>query len=278
MARVPWLEPGNDHEGAGRRRHGHHLPHGQHPRRTRKRWSPTCATHRSASAASARHGLPSPCRATASTANAEVLAMAMIETADGVRNLEAICATPGLDGVYVGPADLALGTQEGRLAARARPGGGGDDRHHPPHRRRLPRERHQGRHPLRHAGVCAPRHRVGLRLDLGRSRLPPARRRRSRLRRIVANPDRPRPTTPKPSPRASTDANARQQKPPLQVGVIGDRIHRQGPRLRLCHGAESPGPAAGAGHAHGRRNHGGARGRPRPTRWVSRSGPPTGGP
>lgn len=48
-------------------------------------------------------------------ANAEVLAMAMIETADGVRNLEAICATPGLDGVYVGPADLTLGTQEGRL-------------------------------------------------------------------------------------------------------------------------------------------------------------------
>ena len=48
-------------------------------------------------------------------ANGEVLAMAMIETADGVRNLEEICATPGLDGVYVGPADLTLGTQQGRL-------------------------------------------------------------------------------------------------------------------------------------------------------------------
>ena len=48
-------------------------------------------------------------------ANDEVLAMAMIETADGVRNLEEICAAPGLDGVYVGPADLTLGTQEGRL-------------------------------------------------------------------------------------------------------------------------------------------------------------------
>ena len=56
-------------------------------------------------------------------ANDEVLAMAMIETADGVRNLEEICATPGLDGVYVGPADLPLGTPGGAPAARPRPGG-----------------------------------------------------------------------------------------------------------------------------------------------------------
>ncbi len=48
--------------------------------------------------------------------NSEVLALAMIETAEGVANLDAIAATPGLDGIYVGPADLTLGTQEGRLA------------------------------------------------------------------------------------------------------------------------------------------------------------------
>ena len=48
-------------------------------------------------------------------ANDEVLAFAMIETADGMKNLESIAATPGLDGIYVGPADLTLGTQEGRL-------------------------------------------------------------------------------------------------------------------------------------------------------------------
>ncbi|MEM8728548.1 MAG: aldolase/citrate lyase family protein [Pseudomonadota bacterium] len=48
--------------------------------------------------------------------NDEVLALAMIETAEGVANLEEIAATPGLDGVYVGPADLTLGTQNGRLA------------------------------------------------------------------------------------------------------------------------------------------------------------------
>lgn len=45
----------------------------------------------------------------------EVLAFAMIETAEGMRNLDAIVATPGLDGIYVGPADLTLGTQGGRL-------------------------------------------------------------------------------------------------------------------------------------------------------------------
>lgn len=48
-------------------------------------------------------------------ANDEVLALAMIETADGMANLDEIAATPGLDGIYVGPADLTLGTQQGRL-------------------------------------------------------------------------------------------------------------------------------------------------------------------
>ncbi len=48
-------------------------------------------------------------------ANREILALAMIETRDGVANLEEIAATPGLDGLYVGPADLTLGTQNGRL-------------------------------------------------------------------------------------------------------------------------------------------------------------------
>jgi 4-hydroxy-2-oxoheptanedioate aldolase len=39
----------------------------------------------------------------------------MIETAEGMANLEDIAATPGLDAIYVGPADLTLGTQNGRL-------------------------------------------------------------------------------------------------------------------------------------------------------------------
>lgn len=41
-------------------------------------------------------------------ANADVLALAMIETAEGLANVEAIVATPGLDGIYIGPSDLSL--------------------------------------------------------------------------------------------------------------------------------------------------------------------------
>jgi len=41
-------------------------------------------------------------------ANDHVLALAMIESRDGLDNVEAILATPGLDGIYIGPNDLAL--------------------------------------------------------------------------------------------------------------------------------------------------------------------------
>lgn len=51
----------------------------------------------------------------ASGANDNILAFAMIETADGMANLDAIAATPGLDGLYVGPADLTLSLTQGRL-------------------------------------------------------------------------------------------------------------------------------------------------------------------
>ena len=42
-------------------------------------------------------------------ANKQVLALAMIETAEAYANLDSIVSTPGLDGVYIGPADLTLG-------------------------------------------------------------------------------------------------------------------------------------------------------------------------
>jgi 4-hydroxy-2-oxoheptanedioate aldolase len=45
----------------------------------------------------------------ASAANDAVLLFAMIETAEGFTSLEEIAATPGLDGLFVGPADLSLG-------------------------------------------------------------------------------------------------------------------------------------------------------------------------
>tara|TARA_B100000678_G_scaffold124176_1_gene103936 strand:- start:295 stop:1077 length:783 start_codon:yes stop_codon:yes gene_type:complete len=41
-------------------------------------------------------------------ANHELLVLAMIETREGVANLEDILAVEGLDGIYIGPADLAL--------------------------------------------------------------------------------------------------------------------------------------------------------------------------
>jgi 4-hydroxy-2-oxoheptanedioate aldolase len=39
----------------------------------------------------------------------DVACVVMIETADGVRNVDAIAATPGVDAIYIGPGDLAIG-------------------------------------------------------------------------------------------------------------------------------------------------------------------------
>ena len=41
-------------------------------------------------------------------ANDEIIVMGMVETKEGLANLDAICATPGLDAVYIGPSDLAF--------------------------------------------------------------------------------------------------------------------------------------------------------------------------
>ncbi len=43
-----------------------------------------------------------------SHANENVITLAMIETAKALQNLDDIAATPGLDGFYIGPADLSL--------------------------------------------------------------------------------------------------------------------------------------------------------------------------
>lgn len=52
----------------------------------------------------------------AAEANDQMLALAMIETAEGVRNVADIAGTDGVDGLYIGPADLTLGVTNGRLA------------------------------------------------------------------------------------------------------------------------------------------------------------------
>jgi len=41
-------------------------------------------------------------------ANDEIVVMAMIETKEGLANLDKICATPGLDAVYIGRVDLSF--------------------------------------------------------------------------------------------------------------------------------------------------------------------------
>ncbi|MER8001733.1 MULTISPECIES: HpcH/HpaI aldolase family protein [unclassified Streptomyces] len=41
-------------------------------------------------------------------AHAQTVVLAMIETAQGLANVTDICATPGLDGIYIGPSDLRI--------------------------------------------------------------------------------------------------------------------------------------------------------------------------
>lgn len=57
-------------------------------------------------------------------ANDQVLAMAQVETGQAMDNLSDLVTTPGLDAVYVGPSDLALGMSNGALP-------GGLDREEP---------------------------------------------------------------------------------------------------------------------------------------------------
>lgn len=64
-----------------------------HPRGVRS-WGPIRA----------RYGLGSDPQ----TVNEEVLCLVMIETSEGLMNLEEILDTPGVDGVYIGPADLGV--------------------------------------------------------------------------------------------------------------------------------------------------------------------------
>jgi 4-hydroxy-2-oxoheptanedioate aldolase len=51
----------------------------------------------------------------ASEAGGEVICFAMVETAEAVENLDDIVGTDGIDGIYIGPADLTLGVAQGVL-------------------------------------------------------------------------------------------------------------------------------------------------------------------
>lgn len=115
MARVPWLEPGIIMKVLDAGAYGVICPMintradaellvscTRYPPHGRRSFGPTRANF------SAGAGY-------AAEADGEILCFAMIETAEAVKNLEDIVATPGLDGVYIGPADLALGVADGRL-------------------------------------------------------------------------------------------------------------------------------------------------------------------
>ena len=116
MARVPWNEPGIIMKALDAGAYGTICPMVNSARQAarfvsylrytplgRRSYGPT----RVSFAAGANY---------AGAANDNMLAFAMIETAVGMANLDAIAATPGLDGLYVGPADLTLSLTQGRLA------------------------------------------------------------------------------------------------------------------------------------------------------------------
>jgi 4-hydroxy-2-oxoheptanedioate aldolase len=115
MARVPWLEPGVIMKALDAGAYGVICPmvstadeaarfvsYMRYPPLGVRSFGPT----RVSFAAGANY---------AGEANGNILAFAMIETAEGMANLDTIAATPGLDGIYVGPADLTLSLTEGRL-------------------------------------------------------------------------------------------------------------------------------------------------------------------
>lgn len=116
MARVPWLEPGIIMKALDAGAYGILCPmvnnadqaaefvsYMRYPPLGQRSFGPT----RVSFAAGADYG---------AHANDEMLAFPMIETAEGMANLASIVAMPGLDGIYVAPADLTLGLAQGRLA------------------------------------------------------------------------------------------------------------------------------------------------------------------
>ncbi|MFC0218955.1 4-hydroxy-2-oxoheptanedioate aldolase [Pseudochelatococcus lubricantis] len=109
MARVPWLDPGDIMKVLDAGAHGIICPMINTPEEAARlvsyvRYPPvgvrSFGPTRALFAAGADYG---------QHADREILCFAMIETGEAVNNLEAIVATPGLDGVYIGPADLTLG-------------------------------------------------------------------------------------------------------------------------------------------------------------------------
>lgn len=112
MARVPWHDPGIMMKLLDAGAYGLICPmvnsaaiaerfvaSCRYPPRGFRSFGPNRATLYSGSESSAAY---------AAGADDQILLFAMIETRDGLANLEEIMAVPGLDGIYIGPGDLSL--------------------------------------------------------------------------------------------------------------------------------------------------------------------------
>ncbi len=109
-------------------------------------------------------------------ANELTVTFAMIETRTALDNVEAIAATPGIDALFLGPADLSIALSNGanvdpmarRRRSRDRPHHGGGDEGRQDHGRLLPHRRARSR--AGEARRALPRGRQRPRLPAGRRR------------------------------------------------------------------------------------------------------------
>ena len=107
VVRVPWNDPATIMKALDFGAYGILVPLINTAETRRRRWLPAAIRR--------GHALLRPVRAVhyggpdyLAKANDEIVVMGMIETKEGLANLDAICATPGLDAVYIGPSDLAF--------------------------------------------------------------------------------------------------------------------------------------------------------------------------
>lgn len=115
MVRVSWLEPGIIMKALDAGAYGIICPmvnsasdaaafvrHLRYPPRGERSYGPTRVSY----AAGSNY---------AAEANDQIIGLAMIETRAAMDNLDAIAATPGLDGLYIGPTDLSISLSNGTL-------------------------------------------------------------------------------------------------------------------------------------------------------------------
>ena len=100
---------GHHRQGAGRRCLGHHLPDGEQQGRSAGACDaclyPPIGKRSNGPIRAAMYGEASNYQ---KTANDEVLVIPMIETQEGIDNIDEILSVPGISGIYIGPSDMGL--------------------------------------------------------------------------------------------------------------------------------------------------------------------------